>query len=409
IQVVGQPMSGVESVAIGIVLGAGARDEENTKSGLSHFTEQMLFRGTDHLSARELSDRFDRLGIDYDSSAGVEMTLLSAVLVGNRLAEAIDLLADVVRFASFPEDAMDNVRALITQEIRQREDKPGQKVMDLLRQKFFAGSPLARDVLGSEESIGSIQRSDLVAYWRDRYTANNIVISVAGNFVWEPVLAQLRTITAGWPQGSGRMIMDQPATNSGFSAGHRESSQENIGFAFPGVRAGDKYFYAAGLLSQAFGGGSNSRLFREVREKRGLAYAVGSRFDGLEKAGIFRILVGTSGDRAHESVAVIMDELRKIEQEGITEEELRLSKTRLKSQMVMRSESTSARMAANLRSWWFEQRVYGLREVSDLIDSVTLGEIRSLIEGLGITKNLAAVAVGPRSEEELFGAILTRS
>jgi predicted Zn-dependent peptidase len=154
---------------------------------------------------------------------------------------------------------------------------------------------------------------------------------------------------------------------------------------------------------------SNSRLFQEVREKRGLAYSVQARADGLEKTGFFRVYVGTSADRAHESVEVILEELRKLEDSGITEEELQLAKTRLKSQLVMRSESTTARMVANLRSWWFEHELHSLEEIKDRVDRVTIPEVSELARQLRITHNLAVVAMGPRSEEELFSGVLARS
>lgn len=405
LEVVGQPMAGVESAALGILIGTGARDETPAQFGVSHFTEQMLWRGTEHYDARALSERFDALGIDYDSSAGIEMTLVNAVLVGDRIGEAIDLLADVMRYPAFAEDAIEQVRALSLQEIRQREDRPAQKVFDLLRQRFFAGSPLSHDSLGSEETIAALSRRDLAAYWAERYTANNTTISIAGNFEWEPVLDQLRHVTAGWSEGAGRMELSPPATHGGFGAEQRELSQEHIGFAFPGVPAADPLYYAGQLLSQALGGGVTSRLYRSVREERGLAYAVQSRFDGLERTGLFRIYVGTRVDRATESVEVITDQLRMLEEGGITAAELDLAKTRVKSQFVMRSESTSARMMANLRSWWFEGALHDLADIKQRIDAVTIDDVSTLIARLGVTRNLAAFALGPRSEDELFGGI----
>lgn len=409
VQVVGQPMVGVESVAVGILVGAGARDEVESRYGISHFAEQMLFRGTEHLDARQLSERFDALGIDYDTSSGLEMTLLTAVLIGDRLPQAVDLLADVVRYASFPEEAVENVRSLLVQEIRQREDRPAQKVMDMLRQMFFAGSALGHDVLGTEATIERFSRDDLVSYWQDRYTANNITISVAGNFAWKPLVEQLRRVTADWPVGVGRLAGEVPSSRSGVTVYEKDTAQENIGFAFPSVAVADSRYYASQLLSQALGGGVNSRLFREVREKHGLAYAVQARADGLEKGGLFRVYVGTTPDKAHQSVDVIMGELRKLESGVINQDELRLAKTRLKSQLVMRSESTGARMMANLRSWWFEGALHPLEETRKRIDAVTVGEVGELIQSLGITRNLAIVALGPRSEQELFGNVLTRS
>lgn len=409
VQVVGQPMAGVESAAIGILVGTGARDETTPHWGISHFAEQMLSRGTETMDARQLSEAFDAQGIDYDFSAGLEMTLLSAVLVGNRLPVAVDLLAEVVHRPSFPEDAMDAVRTVILQEIRQLEDRPAQKVMDLVRRSFFAGSPLSHDFLGSEETVQGMTREAVVRYWQERATANNIIFSVAGNFEWAPLLEQVRGVTAEWPQGRGRMTMEAPAGVSGREVVDKDASQENICFAFPGVAAGDPRYYAAGLLAQALGGSSNSRLFQEVREKRGLAYSVQARFDAYERAGFYRVYVGTDPDRADESVEVVMDELRKMERDGITQEELSLSTTRLKSQVIMRSESTYARMSSNLRNWWYEQRLYTLEEVRDRIDAVTLEDIRSLAGSLGMTSTLNVAGIGPRSEDELFAGILSHT
>jgi predicted Zn-dependent peptidase len=409
VQVVGQAIEGVQSAAVGVLIGAGARDEDDARAGISHFTEQMLFRGTEHLDARQISDRFDALGINRDSSAGLEMTVVTSVLIGDRMPAAIDLLAEVIRFPAFPEGSLDSVRAIILQERRQREDRPAQKVMELLRQRFFAGSPLGHDVLGTPESLASIGRPELQAYWSDRYTANNMVISLAGNLDWDASIGQLRRITGFWPHGRGRMLLREPTPQTGVTVVRRDAVQEHLGIAFPGVPVGDPHYYATSLMAVALGGSAHSRLFREVRENRGLAYAVQARFDGLEKTGMVRIYVGTSAERAHQSVEVVMDELRKLEADGITEDELRRAKTRLKSQLVMRSESTSSRMAANLRSWWFEQKLYGLDEVRDRIDRVTVEEIGSLLLSLGVTANLTAVAVGPREEEELFGGVLARS
>jgi predicted Zn-dependent peptidase len=281
--------------------------------------------------------------------------------------------------------------------------------MELLRQRFYAGSPLAHDILGTEETVASLGRDDLARYWRDRYTPNNVIISVAGRFEWDPLIARLEELTADWTPGSGRMAMDQPVPNTTVEVLHRQAAQENVGFAFPGVPVTHDDYYALALGIQALGGSSNSRLFQEVREKRGLAYAVQARFDGLEKSGMVRVYAGTTADRAHESVEVIIHELQRLADEGITADELELSKTRLKSQMIMRSESTSARMLSNIRNWWFEGRLRTLQEVKERIDQVTLEQVRDIVGTVGIMSNLTAVALGPRTEEELFGGLLAHS
>ncbi|HZU11214.1 MAG TPA: pitrilysin family protein [Chloroflexota bacterium] len=403
VQVIGQPMGGVESAALGFLVGTGARDEPNAQAGITHFVEQMLFRGTQRRDARALVDALESLGVNYDASAGLEMTLVSGVQLGDRLLAALDILAEVVREPAFPPEDIDSVRQLILQEHRQREDRPAQMVMDRLRQEFFAGSPLSHDVLGTEESVSALTRDDLFRYWEARFTANNIVVSVTGNFDWDAVIERLNTLSAAWPTGAGRSTPPAPEPQSGVHVQTREATQENVGFAFSGVPSSDPRYYSLACAIQALGGGSNSRLFREVREKRGLAYAVSARYDALEKTGLVRVYCGTSADRAHESVEVIQEELRKLEDDGITDDELRLAKTRLKSQVIMRSESTSARMVANLRSWWFENRLRTLQEISDEIDRVTVERIRDIVQAVGVTRTLTAVAIGPRTEEELFG------
>lgn len=404
--VVGQPMTGVESAAIGFLIGTGARDEAGYPPGISHFVEQMLFRGTRTLDARALSERLDALGISYDSSSGVEMSLVSAVLIGTRLPAAIDLLAEVVSAPAFPEEDVESVRRLLLQEIQQREDRPAQLVLDLLRRQVFADSPLGNDALGTPESVTAITRDQLVAYWQERYTANNVLVSVAGNFDPDATVEQIDRITSGWPQGAGRSLFHEPVPQTGTTVVQKEAAQENLGFGFPAVSASDPHYYTAALMSMALGGGSNSRLYREVREKRGLAYAVQARFDGFEKSGLFRIYVGTSAERAHESVRVVLDEIDRLESEGVTEDELRRSKTRLKSQLIMRSESTRARMGSNLRSWWYENRLYSLDDIRERIDAVTVDEVRALAASLGMRQHLSAAAIGPRPEEELFGDVL---
>ncbi|HLJ69334.1 MAG TPA: pitrilysin family protein [Chloroflexota bacterium] len=408
VEVVGQLMGGVESAAVGILVGVGARNEEPPHFGISHFTEQMLFRGTRSLSDRELSDRLDALGVDYDSSAGIEMTLVSGVLLGSKLDRGIRLLADVIGEPAFPEDAMESVRTLLLQEIRQREDRPAQLVLDRLRRDCFAGSPLSHDVLGSEESLQLISREDLLAFWRAHYRGGNVTVSVAGNFRWEDVVGWLEEITGSWQAAVTPDRFDPPAFHSGVSATVRDTSQEHLGFAFPGVAFSDPDYYSSAVLAQALGGGTNSRIHQEVREKRGLAYAAHARFDALQRTGLFRVYVGTSAERAHESVEVVFDELRKLETQSLTVEETNLAKNRLKSSVVMRSESSAARMGANLRNWWFEHRLRSLEDVKAGIEAVDPDQVRSLIRRLDISRNIAAVALGPRTQEELFSGATAR-
>jgi predicted Zn-dependent peptidase len=401
VQVVAQRIAGVQSVAVGFFIGTGARDESPAQAGISHLTETMMFRGTEHLSSRELIERLDSLGVTRQSSAGLEMTLFSGVMLGDQLEATLDLFADVLRYPAFPADDLEAVRALQLQEIAQREEQPAQLLMDRLRHVYFAGSPFSHDTLGTPETVRSLVREQLFEYWRARYTANNIVIALAGNFDWERVIDQLERLTSTWPEGSGRMLVHEPPINPTTMIEERQIAQENIGFAFPGVAQGDPHYYEAALLSVALGGGMHSRLFTEVREKRGLAYAVSSRFDGMEKTGIVRIYAGTQPERAHETVDVILNQLVLLEEKGITDEELELAKTRLKSQLVMNSENTAARMTTIGRDWWYQGRLRSLQQVREEIDRVTVTSIHAYLQSINLTKNLAFVALGPLDSSKL--------
>jgi predicted Zn-dependent peptidase len=250
-----------------------------------------------------------------------------------------------------------------------------------------------------------MKRADLVKFWECRYTPNNMAFSIAGKFDWDRFVEQLSALTLGWTPGVGRSSVPIPPVSVSTHVVRRETTQEHLGMAFPGVAIADPRYYAAALLAQVLGGGTTSRLHQEVREKRGLAYSAAARFDGLERTGLFRIYVGTSAERAHESVDVVAEELKKLEASGFTESELQLAKVRLKSQLIMRSESSRARMGANLRSWWFEGELHDLAEVRQRIDAVTVDQVHALAREVAPTHNLTVVAIGPQPAEEVLGPL----
>ena len=268
LQVVAQPLPGVQSVAAGYLIGTGARDENWESAGISHLTEATMFRGTDTMSSRELNDRLDRLGVGRSSSSGIELSMFSAVTLGGRLLPTLEILTDVIRRPAFPAEDFEAVRGLQLQEIGQREDQPAQLAMDRMRQLYFSGSRFGNDVLGTRESVSMVTRDQVVEYWRARYTPNNVILAVAGKFDWNPLLETVERLTAGWEPGQGRLTLEEPAINPATAVFEIPSAQENLTFAFPGVSNADPMYYPAALVSMVLGGGMNSRLFTEVREKR---------------------------------------------------------------------------------------------------------------------------------------------
>lgn len=401
LEVAGQRMAGVRSAALACFVGAGAAYESSIVAGLAHLTEGTMFRGTANRSTRQITEELDRLGASHNSTTGLESTLFSGRLLGDQLLDALDIFIDVLRHASFPEDELEAVRGLQLQEIGQRNDQPAQAVMERARELYFAGHALGNDVLGTPESVAGLNREMVLSDWQGHFRPNNMLLAVAGRFDWAEVIEALERLTSDWEPGEPRVFRSEPAVNPAFRVQEAPIAQENLAFTFPGVAYASDAYYSAALTSTILGGGMNSRLFNEVREKRGLAYSVGARFDAMSNVGLVRIYAGTQPERARESVEVIQAELEKLVSDGATGEELELAKTRLKSRVVMSSESTGNRAMAIGRDWWFERRFRTLAEIRGEIDGVTLEDLSSFVHTAGIVDNLGLYAIGPVSAEDL--------
>ena len=403
LQIVAQPMPGVESVALGFTIGAGARDERPEEAGVSHFVESLGFQGTATRDVQQLTEAFEDIGATPGSGADTEFSSYAVSVLGRNLAPALELLTDVVLHPGFAEDEVPKARDRILQEIAQIEDEPMRKVLDLLRREYFKGHPLGNEVTGTAETVSALARADLRSYWRRQYTAGNTILSVAGKVDFDQFTRQVEELCADWAAGEGAPMPPVPAPKRHAVVLHKESTQQHIGIGFPGVPVVSDDYYAMALMIATLGGSRNSRLFLEVREKRSLAYGIGAYYTPLKEAGFVRVYCGTTPEKAHQSVEVILDELAKLEQGGVTEDELRRAKTLLKSNVIMRSESTGARRRAIATSWWYEGRIRTLDEIRDAIDAVTTEGIKRLAGSLGMTTDVVLTAIGPRSEEELTG------
>lgn len=406
LQIIAQPMEGVESVSLGYLIAAGARDERPHEAGISHFVESLGLQGTANRSIQELTEAFEELGASPDSSTETEFTSYAVSLLGRNLAPALALLTDVVLYPGLVADEVPKARDRILQEIAQLEDNPMRKVLDLLRREYFAGHPLGNDVLGSVETITSLTREDLQEYWRRQYTAGNVVLAVAGKLDFDALVRQAEDLCGAWPAGQSAPMPPVPAPQPHALVVPKESAQQHIGLGFPGVAVGSDDYYAMALLAVTLGGSMNSRLFHEVREKRSLAYGIGASFVALKQTGMVRIYAGTVPEKADQTVAVILHELGKLERDGVTGDELHRAKTLLKSNVIMRSESSAVRRRAIGTAWWYEGRVRTLEEIKRQIDAVTTEQIKRLAGSLGMTTNVVLTAIGPRSEEELRGGTI---
>ena len=398
LRVVTEVMPAVRSVALGLWVRTGSRDESPTQAGVSHFLEHLLFKGTERHSAIEISELFDGMGAATNAATSKESTHLHARLLDEHTAEAFRLLADMFTAPALPSEEVDSERDVVLEEIAMYEDEPQDRVHDVLAQAIHGDHPLGRRVLGDAGVIASIPVADIASYHRGRYTAPNVVVAAAGHLDHEEIVALAERhlpLGAGSPNGSGDGGVDEEPR---FSFHPKDTEQYHICFGGLGIPRADERRFALSVLDAIFGGATSSRLFREVREKRGLAYAVGSYTEQYMDAGLIAMYVGTREENVAEACEIIGRELGELRDRGVTAEELERAKEHVKGRLVLASESTAMRMSRLARSVLFDVPLLSLDEMLERTDSVTADDVAELAADLYDPERLSAACIGPNEE-----------
>jgi predicted Zn-dependent peptidase len=313
---------------------------------------------------------------------------------------------EILLTPTFPKDDLEQMRSIILQEIRRRDDEPMSRIFDLARANFYRGSALARPSLGTTESVQTLLKQDLRNFWKTRYQPNNVLFAIAGKFDWEHVVERVQELFGGWSGQAPISPEQSPAPAPNIALEHQEGKQEHLGLMFPFPNYADPDYYAALVISEILGGGMASRLFVEVREKRALVYSVSAGLAGNRHIGAMRIYAGTTPEQGHECLEVIVNELRKLEQEGITADELARAKVQLKSENVMRGEGSGSRMGALTHSWWYERKLRTIQEVKAAIDAVTEEQALAVLRRFSPLNPLTVAAIGPLERDALVGNTL---
>ncbi|MDX6607560.1 MAG: hypothetical protein QOD14_2100 [Solirubrobacterales bacterium] len=402
-RVVTEVVPSVRSVALGLWVRTGSRDETPAQAGVSHFLEHLLFKGTKRYSAIEIAEIFDGLGAAVNAATGKESTNLYARFLDTHTDEAFDLLAEMLMGPTYPE--IDSEREVVLEEIAMYEDEPQDKVHDVLDQAVFGGHPLGRRVLGEAEVISSIPIPDIQAYHQSRYTGGNIVVAAAGNIEHDRIVELTRRhIEPPAAAGNGTALEAPHIDGAQVGFQQKDTEQFHICFGGPGIDRGDERRYALSILDAVFGGSTSSRLFREIREKKGLAYSVGSYTQQYADSGLIGIYVGTRQDNVQEACEIIGRELASVHTDGISDDELTRAKEHVKGRMVLSSESTAARMGRIGKSLLFDTPLLTLDELLEKVDGVSLGDVAELAQELYAPESLSAAAIAP--SEDRFRAAL---
>jgi predicted Zn-dependent peptidase len=401
VRVVTEEVPSVRSVALGLWVRTGSRNETPAQAGVSHFLEHLLFKGTPRFSAIEISERFDGLGASVNAATGKETTHLHARFLDEHTDEVFDLLAEMLLDPTYPE--IDSERQVVLEEIAMYEDEPQDRVHDVLAEAVFGEHPLGRRVLGEAEVIASIPIPDIDAYHQTRYAGPEIVVGAAGHLDHGRVVALAEKLVK--PTGAGGDQPDMPLDGGArLCFRQKETEQYHICFGAPGLRRDDERRYALAILDSIFGGSTSSRLFREVREKRGLAYSVGSYNEQFTDQGLVATYVGTREDNVEEACSIIGAELAQLRSEPVSEEELRRAKESVKGRLVLSSESTAARMTRISRATLFGLPIESLDAMLAKVEAVEVGQLTALAAELYGEDRLSAACVG--ADEAKFRAAL---
>jgi predicted Zn-dependent peptidase len=404
LRVATEAMPSVRSIALGFWIRAGSRDEGSEQAGISHFLEHLLFEGPIRFSSRELDETFDALGAEVNAGTGKETTSVYSRFLDGHLERAFDVLQDMVLRPAYPD--IDSERQVVIEEIAMYEDEPSDKVHDVLAGAVFGDHPLGRPIIGKADVVSSVPVPS-IASWHDAlYVPSNIVVAAAGNVDHEQLVALVSAATGDRPAaGAPGLANGWGGAGTPVLRFHRkETEQYHLCLGGPGLPRGDERRFALRILDTILGGSSSSRLFYEVREKRGLAYSVYSYVSHYADSGQVALYVGTRPDNVAEATEVIGGELRRLVEDGVTAEELERARENVKGRTVLSMESTSMRMNRLGSSLLMGVPLLTLDEVLAAFDAVTLDDINALARELWVPDEMSAAGVG--GDEDAFRSAL---
>jgi predicted Zn-dependent peptidase len=403
-RLVTERMPWVRSVSLGIWVTTGSRDEPDRIAGASHFLEHVLFKGTKTRSARAIAEAFDAVGGDLNAFTAKEHTAFYARVQDRDLPMAVEHLSDMLQHSAIKAADLDAERTVILEEINMHEDAPDELVHDLFMERLWPGEPLGRPVLGTVATISAMTRDQVRRFWRRHYVAGNFVVAAAGNLDHDALEELITSTMDTTAQGEVRGTIvtahgEPPRPKGGAHIRRRSTEQAHICIGTAGLARNDPGRFAMGVVNDALGGGMSSRLFQEIREKRGLVYSVFSYHSMFAQTGAFVIYAGTAPARAREVLSLITRELESVAEKGLTDEELERAKNHMKGSMVLSLEETSARMSRLAKSEIAHGEVITLDEVLERIDAVTADDARRVAEDV-LSRPRSLTVVGPFDDGE---------
>ncbi|MCA1583897.1 MAG: insulinase family protein [Acidobacteria bacterium] len=394
VRLVTETVTHVRSVSVGVWLRRGSRHEPSENTGIAHFVEHMLFKGTATRSAEDIAQQVDSIGGQLDAFTSKEYAGYYIKVLDEHLPRAVNLLADLVSRPTFSADELEREKKVVLEEIKMVEDTPDDLVHELFAERFWSGHPLGRPILGTPDSVSSLDRPTLQRYFRDAYVANNFIVVAVGNLDHERLRDLIEQEFTHVPP-SGAAIDDHPPTvSSSVEVRQKVLEQSHVCLGTVGLPQMHPDRYAGYVLNTVLGGSMSSRLFQNVREKRGLAYAVFSGMSAYQDVGALSVYAGCANSAVAELIDVVVAEMRRLADESIPEEELRRAKDHLKGSLMLNLESTSSRMSHLARQELYQDVSDGLDAMLAEIEGVSTDAVKDLARALFTVRPLGITVLG---------------
>lgn len=398
IRVVSELLPEFRSCTLGVWFGTGSRLEDHDQAGLSHFLEHLLFKGTQRRSAYDIAKTMDGIGGQLNAFTEKERTCYYARVVNDHIPLAVDVLFDMISNSLLEEQEIEREKGVILEELKMIEDSPDDLAMHLFNRCLWGSHPLGRPIIGRRQIIGSMQRQQLADYLGQRYVPGNAMVVAAGRVDHESLVRLVREQSQNLGSGDYQPETRPPEALGRRRVFHRDCEQTYLTFGGAGLSATDERRFTLLVLDAVLGSSMSSRLFQEIREKRGLVYTIGTYQSAYRDSGVFGVFAGTSADSAQEVLSLSRAILEQVRSEGITDEELKRAKELIRGNMALAMESTSARMLRLARSMFYEGRHLPVAEALQRVDEVSHDQILKLAGELLNTESYALTVLGPVSE-----------
>ena len=398
--IIGEEIPYVKSISLGVWINAGSRIEDEEISGVSHFIEHMLFKGTRNRTSKQIASEIDNLGGQINAFTSKECTCYYVKLLDSHIDIGIDVLSDMILNSKFNEDDLDKERSVIIEELKMYEDSPEDLAYDLLTENIYKNDPLGMNIIGTEESLNRLNREKLLDYFNKYYVPNNSVIAISGNFNFDEIINKIEEKFKVWKKRDVNVDIKKAEFKSCFLTKNKDIEQVNLAMSLEAVPIeSDKEVYALAVINTVFGGSISSRLFQKIREEKGLVYSIYSSQSLYRKCGELGIFASMSNEHLKEVYESTIEEIKIMKKYYLTDQEIKESKEQLKGSYILGLESTSSRMMSIGRALLLNNKVESTDDILKSIDNVDRETVKIVIDKIFNLDKLGVCIVGRDVEE----------